>query len=289
MGKTQKSGASSKTERGGQSEKGEVAEELLQLTVHEASLDSAESSDPTKILMAIQTMSKTMTDRFDALEATLASTQALLSSLGNRVTEVEDATSNLDVRLSRLEGICTDLSAANEKLRSKVVDLEARSRRQNIKIVGMPEKIENGRPCEFLTKFFPELLGAQHFLKPITVDRAHRLGSLPSDEVERARARPRVMIARIHHYQTKEKILQLARQQFPLSYRDNAIHIFPDLSVEVMKKREAFEDARKKLRGAGARVGFRYPARLRVTLNGKETICATPQEALALVETLPSA
>lgn len=231
-----------------------------------------------------------MTDRFDALEATLASTQASLSSLGNRVTEVEDAASNLDVRLSRLEGLCTELSVENEKLRSKVVDLEARSRRQNIKIVGLPEKIENGRPCEFLTKFFPELLGAQHFLKPIAVDRAHRLGSLPSEEREgeRARARPRVMIARIHHYQTKEKILQLARQQFPLSYRDNAIHIFPDLPVEVMKKREAFEDAQEKLRSAGARVGFRYPARLRVTLNGKETICATPQEALALVETLPS-
>lgn len=51
----------------------------------------------------------------------------------------------------------------NEALRLKVIDFEARSRRQNIKIIGLPEKIEGGRPREFLMKFIPELLGADHF------------------------------------------------------------------------------------------------------------------------------
>lgn len=251
----------------------------MELAEHEASLDSADSSDPSNILVAIANMSKKMTDRFDVLEMSL-------QSLGNRVTEVEDATSSLDARLTRLEQTCTELKAENEKLRIKVVDLEARSRRQNIRIVGLPEKVEKGQPCDFLTEFLPNLLGASNFPKPIVVDRAHRIGSLPADESKREAARPRVMIARIHHFRTKEKIMQLARQQFPLSYDDNAIHIFNDLPAEVIKKRQTFDDVKEKLMDAGARVGFRYPALLRVTVDGKETVCATLQEARALANTL---
>uniref|UniRef100_A0A9J8DLZ5 Uncharacterized protein n=1 Tax=Cyprinus carpio carpio TaxID=630221 RepID=A0A9J8DLZ5_CYPCA len=65
--------------------------------------------------------------------------------------------------------------------------------------------------------------------------------------------RPRVMIARIHHFQLKEKILQLARQQFPLRYNGKAVHFFPDYPAEVMKQRQAFDPVRKRLRDAGVR------------------------------------
>lgn len=231
----------SKPERGKQLDKdSEEAEVLAELAEHKASPDpTGEATGPTNILLAIQNMSKTMTDRFDILEATLASTQASLLSLGNRVKEVEDATSSFDSRLSNLGQACTKMRAENEALCSKVIDLEARSRRQNIKIVGLAEKIENGRPSEFLTEFLPELLGASNFSKPIVVDRAHRLGRQPSDGNDR----PRIMIARIHHYQIKEKILQLAHQQSPLNYRGKAIHIFPDFPAEVMKQRQAFAEA----------------------------------------------
>lgn len=158
----------------------EEAEALAELTEHESSPDPVnDAAEPANILLAIQNMSKKMTDRFDNLEATLTSTQASLLSLGARVKEVEDATSSFDSRLANLEQTCTKMGAENEALRSKVIDLEARSRRQNIKIIGLAEKIENGRPTEFLTEFLPELLGASNFSKPIVVDRAHRLGETP--------------------------------------------------------------------------------------------------------------
>ncbi|ROL44207.1 LINE-1 retrotransposable element ORF1 protein [Anabarilius grahami] len=227
-------------------------------------------------------MSKTMNDRFDLLEASLASTQVALACLGDRIKEVENATADYDRRLSLVEQKFAKVQSENKALREKVIDLEARSRRQNIKIVGLPEKIENGRPTEFLTKFIPDLLGASNFSKPLEVDRGHRLGRQPSGED----ARPRVMIARIHHFQTKEKILQLARQQFPLRYQGRPIHIFPDLPAEIMKQRQAFNDVRKHLREAGVRSGFIYPARLRVTHGTTDKVFSSPEETEVYIGTL---
>ncbi len=87
-----------------------------------------------------------MTDQFDLLEASLASTQASLVSLGDRIKEVENATVDYDHRLSLVEQKCAKIQSENEALRHKVIDLEARFRRQTIKIVGLSEKIENGHP-----------------------------------------------------------------------------------------------------------------------------------------------
>lgn len=48
-----------------------------------------------------------MTDRFNDLEASLASTQATLASLNNRIQEVENASLEYDRRLSLVEQKCT--------------------------------------------------------------------------------------------------------------------------------------------------------------------------------------
>ncbi|XP_036956149.1 uncharacterized protein LOC119020713 [Acanthopagrus latus] len=78
---------------------------------------------------------------------------------------------------------------------AKLDDLEARSRRQNIRVVGIKEKMENGRPMEFISQVLPKLLGEEHFNLPIEVDQAHR--SLAPAKDSKARA----IIARIHYYQ----------------------------------------------------------------------------------------
>ena len=70
------------------------------------------------------------------------------------------------------------------------------------------------------------------------------------------------MIARIHSFLVKEKILQLARENTPLTYNGSRIHIYPDYPAEIMKRRQPFEEVRKKLNNAGMRTGFLYPARL---------------------------
>lgn len=200
---------------------------MILLLSHHRGWKRKSEAESSSILLAIQNMSKMMTDRFDLLEASLASTQASLVSLWDRIKEVENATVDYDRRLSLVEQKCMKIQSEDEALHYKVIDLEACSRWQNVKIVGLPEKIENGRPTEFLTKFISDLLGASNFSKWLEVDRAHQLWRQPVRED----ARP------LHHFQIKEKILQLVHQQFPLWYEGRPIHIFPDLPAEIMKQR----------------------------------------------------
>ncbi|MEQ2196050.1 hypothetical protein XENOCAPTIV_022998, partial [Xenoophorus captivus] len=97
---------------------------------------------------------------------------ASLLNLIDQIKVVEDATSNHEGCLSKLEETCARIQAESKALRVKMIDFEARSRRQNIKIIGLPEKIEDGHPREFLMKFILELLGADHFHTQLEVDRA---------------------------------------------------------------------------------------------------------------------
>lgn len=73
------------------------------------------------------------------------------------------------------------------------------------------------------------------------------------------------MIARIHSFRVKEKILQLARENAMLSYDRAQIHIYPDYPAQTMRRHQPFEEVKKKLNSAGMHTGFLYPAWLRVT------------------------
>lgn len=184
---------------------GEQLAENTSPSEHETDRDRSTDPESTAILSAIQTMNNSMTDRFNSLEATLSQLQTALSDTTSRISDLESVKAEHESRISALEVSCQEILAANKALRAKVDDLEGRSRRQNIKIVGLPENVESGRPTEFVEKFLPNLLGAENFPEGIKVDRAHRTGPLPSKG-----GRPRILIARIHHYPVKEMILRLA-------------------------------------------------------------------------------
>lgn len=233
------------------------------------------NADTNTILAAINDMSKKMEDRFNNLEASLQTMQATLTEHEARISTTEAASSDLDVRLTQLKQHCLQLEENYKLLQHKIIDLEACSRRQNIKVVGLPERSEGINPVDFFANFLRDLLGPAHFPTPIEVDRAHRLGQPPD-----AGARPRVMIVRIHSFRVKEKILRLARENTPLTYDGRRIHIYPDFPAEIMKRRQPFEEVRKKFNNAGMRTGFLYPARLRVTKGTDiNKIFNTPEDA----------
>ncbi len=209
---------------------------------------TANSTDPVNladIMEAIKIMNGSMNEKFDSLESTLSQTLASLSKVTSRVTELEKARADYEGRISELETHCHDWFETCKSLTSKLDDLEGRSRRQNIKIIGLPEKVEEGRPTQFVADFLLQILGASNFSKPLKIDRAHRTGP-----VDNARSRPRTMVARLHHYPDKEKILHLARLSSPLMYNRARILIFPDFTSEVLKQRQAFHDVRKRLKKA---------------------------------------
>lgn len=91
----------------------------------------------------------------------------------------------------------------NSQLQTKVLDLEACSHGHNIKIVGIQEGKEDGKPTESIFRLIPKLLREEHFPHPLKVDHAHRsLQPKPATG-----AKPRTILACIHHFQVKELIL----------------------------------------------------------------------------------
>lgn len=270
---TSRSGRNRKTER----EEGS-GDELEKVTA-----TSEDEASPSAILAAIRKMDESMAARFDQLESSLRTTQATLHENTQRIDELEHRHVDHDSRIQALEERCDGLADANKAIRLKMDDLEGRSRRNNIRILGIPEKAEKGNPTQFIADLIPTVLGATSFPHSIKVDRGHRIGRLTNDS-----ARPRVLIARIHHFPEKETIIRLARAQQPLRYEGARIYIYPDYPVEVMKKRQAFDGVLKKLRGSGVVYGLYYPARLRVSHGSTDKSFLSPCEAERFVDSFLS-
>uniref|UniRef100_A0AAV2JIS7 L1 transposable element RRM domain-containing protein n=1 Tax=Knipowitschia caucasica TaxID=637954 RepID=A0AAV2JIS7_KNICA len=178
-------------------------------------------------------------------------------------SDMEQSLSDTSDRLTALENSYQTLAADQKKLKEKCIDLENRSRRQNIRILNVPEGAENNMPTIFIAKFLSKVLGEENFDGPILVDRAHRsLAPKP-----RSGERPRPMIARLHYYSDKEKIMSLSRTKGKLFFEGAQVHIFPDMSPEVGRQRAAFNQVKTKLRDAGVKYRMLFPAKLEITVD----------------------
>lgn len=81
-----------------------------------------------------------------------------------------------------------------------------------------------------MTDFFAEMLGMDIPGGPEMLDRAQRLASRPNAGPNTP---PRPMIVKVHHFRVKQRILQLARERGPLTFRGRPVKIFPDFTTEV--------------------------------------------------------
>lgn len=198
-------------------------------------------------------------ERFDKFEQSFQNILAAQRELTERLTTTEDQAADHEQHINAMETSVTELQQENKKLRAKLSDLEGRSRRNNIRILGVPEGEEKGRPTEFVSNLIPRLLGDDNFTKPVVIDRAHRtLQPKPPEG-----SRPRMIIARVHLIQEKEKILRLGRQS-SMEYEGNRILIFPDYTAEVMEQRRSFREVLRLLREKEIRHSLRFPARLHI-------------------------
>lgn len=197
-----------------------------------------------------------------------------------KLQEVGDSLTDVDARVATLEKLCSDLVQDNAKIKLKLEDLENRSRRNNIRVIGIPEREEGPRPAAFMEAFLLEVFGEDSFAKPPVVDRAHR-SPAPTPKQNQP---PRPMIVRLHHFQTKERILRLSREKGQLLFRGAKVHFYPDFSAELAKKRATFIPVKGKLREAGMEFALLHPARLRVVHNGTKHFFDSPQEVITFLQ-----
>ncbi|KAI4904740.1 hypothetical protein NFI96_002270 [Prochilodus magdalenae] len=171
----------------------------------------------TNLETSIQEGLNNISSRLSSFEQTLSAVRSEVKEFKETLGSLTEAVSAHDARIDSLESALKKMEGVNTALQQKVEDLEGRSRRNNIRIIGVPEGAEGTRPTDFVAELLPKLLGEENFNLPLVVDRAHRsLQPRPADG-----ARPRPIIARIHLFQVKEKIMQLRRLHGPLQFRSN--------------------------------------------------------------------
>lgn len=196
------------------------------------------------------------------------------ASMGHRLNDALE-------QIARLESEHGSLSGELKRLQEKCTDLESRSRRQNLRIVGVPEGVEGANLTRFLQEFLSEVLGPENFTSPPVIDRAHRSLALKPKKGER----PRPIIARLHYFAEKERILGISRGKGRLLYQQSPVHIFPDLPAEVSKLRAAFNPVKAKLREAKMDYSLFFPAVLSVNIDGVRHKFNTPEAAEKFFQT----
>ena len=218
--------------------------------------------------------------RFDKLEQTLQEVQSSQRELLEKVESVEEQMLHHENCMTCLEKTVASIKDENDALKLKVDDLKGRSRRNNIKIIGIPEQEEGGKPTEFVEALIPKLFGDDGFRSPVVIDRAHRTLRPPPA----VGAKPRAIIARVHFYREKERILRLRRER-QLEYKGNKVLIFPDYTPEVMRQRREYTEVLRMLRELKVEHSLLFPARLRIKHKDRFKVFSTPSEAMTFVNT----
>lgn len=214
------------------------------------------------------------------IRAEITTLQASTDQHSETIAELEQSASHSSDAIVKLQSEVKRLCTEVARLTDKCADLEGRSRRQNVRIVGLAEGSEKGMDTgKFVSELLKDALSLEEY--PL-VDRAHRVMRRNADGDNPP---PRALIARLHYYQDVSKVLKRAADLRELSFNGQSIHIFPDFPPDVVKRRAEFKRARELLRDQpGVRYGMLYPAKLRVTFHGKETVYTNAREACKFAE-----
>lgn len=187
-------------------------------------------------------LEKVRSDITEELKTALFPIQTALEALKRQVesfevrfTEAEDALfdhsdriTTLETSVEKLKSTMQDLTKENEGLTDTLDGYENRQRRLNLRVLGVAEDSEREQcPLKFMSELLVKVLNDESFTKPPELERGHRaLMAKASPD-----AHPRPFILCFHHYQERERVLQLAIQKRQLSYEGKKILIFPNFSL----------------------------------------------------------
>lgn len=231
----------------------------------------------------IETVTSTLRSEISALrqttESDISKLQVTATSHSATQRELERGATHTSDLVVTLEKEVKRLSAVVKSQEEKCESLEGFSRRSNVRIFGVEEGKEMPDPRQFVSGLLKEALGLAD--KPL-LDRAHRsLQTRPKHDEP-----PRPIIAKCHYFHNCEEILRRVRETDSITYQGQKLRIYQDLPPSVTKRRAAFAELRRILRGkSGVKYVFLYPARFRVTIAGQgERRFTDAGEALAYVK-----
>lgn len=213
---------------------------------------------------------KEIMDGIDRIKTDLVDIKERLTAAKGRISDAEDATTQLTSKVTLLETKVRGLTEKNE-------DLENRSRRSNLRLIGLPEKMEGKDAEAFLEKWLPDVLGDETFPSPVKIERAHRIPSGPVRSTNPA-APPRPLIMKFLNFKDKVRVMKAAQEKGRILHENKQVKFFSDFSAEVQRQRKAYDAVKQRLRAEGIQYGLQFPAKLRITHDGKNMTFETPQD-----------
>lgn len=198
-----------------------------------------------------------------------------------RTTEMEERAGLAEERTTKLEKAVVYLFQNEAKLMAKCNDLEARERRKNIRICGVPE----GSEKDDMVGFVKELISFKLKLLPesdIDIEKAHRVGGNIQMRSTTRSVAPRAIIVRFCKYRVKENVIQAAWKQRHV-YQGRDIYFNQDYTAEVQKERTRVREVIRKLKEKNVKAQTRYPAQLRIFLEGETKTFSHLKEATGML------
>lgn len=215
------------------------------------------------------------------LRLELKNTTDTITTATGQIEQLEKSVKRLQSRCDSTQSAArhdrdqvTTMRLKIDELHTKLADMEDRSRRSNLRLVGLSEGVEGENCMAFLKANLPNWIPAVAG-RDIKIERAHRLYS---DKPSNA-SRPRTIIFKLLDYTDRQAILSGARAVHPIKHGMGTLHFFPDFSADTTKKRKAFAEVRKRIEAFGIQTFLLFPATLKITHRGRQTLCRSPAEA----------
>ncbi|XP_072362954.1 uncharacterized protein [Scyliorhinus torazame] len=194
---------------------------------------------------------------------------------GEALKEVEETLLQHGDQLASMGKEIRKVMDINKDLRGKMEDLEKRSRRQNVRIVGLPEGVEGPKPTEYFAAMLAKLLGEGEDPSRYELDWAHRSWR----PVPKTSEPPRVVTLCFRRYSVKEKVLCWAKHRRVVQWAGAGIRVYQDFTVELARRRAAFNRGKRALYISKVQCRIAYPAKLRVTYKLRDFYFGTAEAA----------
>uniref|UniRef100_H3AQT8 L1 transposable element RRM domain-containing protein n=1 Tax=Latimeria chalumnae TaxID=7897 RepID=H3AQT8_LATCH len=213
---------------------------------------------------------------------------SLVEEMRQGFTSIQAGLSDLHSEVSSINSKIDKISQHLDASERRIGDLEDTiskiwwpRRRSNLRIVGLPEGKD---PVAFVEKALVEVLGEATFPGLVEIERAHRALRPRPREGER----PRIIIFKLLRFPDKVRILRRAREMGQLTYQNQRMIFFLDVSAELQAKRHEFTEARCLCHSLQIPFSLLHPAKLRVSLKEGPKFFVDPVEAVSFLKQLPA-
>lgn len=244
---------------------------------------NAEVTHNTDIIQVLDGIRNDFSTKIDVVLKAILDVKRDVKDFSVRMDAAEARISDVEDTVNSEKGKTDALAKQMTLLTNKIDELENCSRRSNLRLLNVPEKIEGNDAVAFLEKWLPEALGPATFPRPPLIERAHRL---PGRSQSNRPATPRVLIVKFLNFQDKVRVMRAARAKGKVTCDGQEIMFFPDLSVDLHRRRRGFDRVKQQLRSMNIRYGIMYPAKLRVTSDGRTREFETPADAEKFIQGL---